>query len=411
MWSRIVFLVPIWIFGNVLFVQELPSSGYEEFLRANEMFGRKVIAQAHAEHPDSNIAFSPLPISITFSAIEGQAWNEELLDAMGWKNLRFSEEYGRMIAAAFRKPISGIPSSNGRKKKPASGPFPPGLPSELWVSSDIWFRGMNYLAPRFLQVARDDFKMKLHEANGSERAAADRECGADGHSPQGKLRRAVDLCIVTNEYLRTNWASNLFSYRDTKPSQFHLRDGRNVQAQMMQTEIGYYRHHSNAEREVVELEGSLANLVVVLPADGVDILELEKQIIDQPDLVGIPAKKELGRVNIPKFSFKSEVNVRKHLEQLGVKRIFGDYTSLRYLVTNPEGAKLNSVDQSVDISVNEDGIVAGSKTITGVVYGGIFMTNFTPFQMTVNRPFLFFVRDNATRSLLFVGATMDPTVH
>jgi serine protease inhibitor len=30
--------------------------------------------------------------------------------------------------------------------------------------------------------------------------------------------------------------------------------------------------------------------------------------------------------------------------------------------------------------------------------------------MVLNRPFLFLIRDNATRALLFVGVVMDPTV-
>jgi len=42
---------------------------------------------------------------------------------------------------------------------------------------------------------------------------------------------------------------------------------------------------------------------------------------------------------------------------------------------------------------------------------GICGDCFNPFHMVVNRPFLFFVRDNVTNSLLFAGAVMDPSKH
>ena len=72
------------------------------------------------------------------------------------------------------------------------------------------------------------------------------------------------------------------------------------------------------------------------------------------------------------------------------------------------GGVLRGVAQKTEITVDENGIRADAGTIVHGVYGGVMGAQ-SPFHMTLDRPFLFIIRDNVTRAILFVGVVMNPT--
>jgi len=78
-------------------------------------------------------------------------------------------------------------------------------------------------------------------------------------------------------------------------------------------------------------------------------------------------------------------------------------------------AHLTAAVQGVDLDVDEWGIKARAITFLGGVAGGVMGGSMPPppppFHMVVNRPFLFFIRDNVTDALLFAGVEMNPTTH
>jgi serpin B len=77
------------------------------------------------------------------------------------------------------------------------------------------------------------------------------------------------------------------------------------------------------------------------------------------------------------------------------------------------GALLTGVAQKTEITLDENGIRADSGTIISGVIGGITAPGAKPpppFHMILDRPFLFIVRDNATKALIFEGAVMNPAL-
>jgi serpin B len=57
------------------------------------------------------------------------------------------------------------------------------------------------------------------------------------------------------------------------------------------------------------------------------------------------------------------------------------------------------------VKVDEGGTVAAAATV-GVTITAVPATQFT---MVLDHPFFFAIRDNATGTLLFVGAVLDPS--
>jgi serpin B len=131
----------------------------------------------------------------------------------------------------------------------------------------------------------------------------------------------------------------------------------------------------------------------------------------EPDFVGPMLAPQLGAVTLPLVHFAIEKDLKPLLQKLGVRRVFETLDSLRPLAPRV-GAVLTGVEQKTDLTVNERGIRADSFTITRGAIGKIVVgPPPRPFYMNLDRPFLFFIRDNQTKALLFEGAIMDPTAN
>ena len=121
----------------------------------------------------------------------------------------------------------------------------------------------------------------------------------------------------------------------------------------------------------------------------------------RPNLKTMPWYRELAAFQ------RYETDMRDALQEMGVHLVFSDSNTLLSMAPNRSGGKLRGVAQKTEITVDGDGIRADSGTISGGVYGGIMMVR-EPFHMTLNRPFVFLIRDTVTHALLFIGAVMNP---
>src|SRR5260370_335397 len=135
--------------------------------------------------------------------------------------------------------------------------------------------------------------------------------------------------------------------------------------------------------------------------------QLEEDLIRDTSFLDAVLKPPSVGVELPKFSFQFEANVRPALEAMGVHSVFKELEFVKI-----PGSKLTGISQQERITVDVDGIRADAGTIDGGIYGCILGGGpDSPLHMKVNRPFLFLIRDDVTNSLLFIGAVMDPARH
>lgn len=69
---------------------------------------------------------------------------------------------------------------------------------------------------------------------------------------------------------------------------------------------------------------------------------------------------------------------------------------------------ISSVNQQAEIQVNETGSEAAAVTTIGVTASCVMAPLIPPFSMIINHPFLFFIEDQDTRTILFMGTVFDP---
>ncbi|MBN1611179.1 MAG: serpin family protein [Polyangiaceae bacterium] len=111
------------------------------------------------------------------------------------------------------------------------------------------------------------------------------------------------------------------------------------------------------------------------------------------------------RLDLPKFSFDFERNLEEDLKALGMDVIFdpnaADFTNF----AENKAPWVDKVVQKTFIDVNEEGTEAAAATAVVMLDSAVG----TRYELNVDRPFLFFVRDDRTGVLLFAGQVNDPT--
>jgi serpin B len=192
---------------------------------------------------------------------------------------------------------------------------------------------------------------------------------------------------------------------------FHPSPAENVTVDFLTTAEEQYRYVLTSEFEAVELPSVKATVLLVLPPADSSVEALEALLASNPDAIESLLAPREGDVMLPPFHFALESNLRNSLERLGLGRVFTNPQALIRMA--PEGTLLTGVAQKTEITLDENGIRADSGMIFYGVMGGITPPGQPPpqpFHMILDRPFLFVVRDNATRALIFEGAVMNPAL-
>jgi len=223
--------------------------------------------------------------------------------------------------------------------------------------------------------------------------------------PQGVIDTMTRLVLTNAIYLNAPW-QHPFSEGATSPAPFHLIDGGEVQAQLMSLS-GSLAYASGDGYEAVELPyvgGSLAMLVVVpnggafagveARLDGAFLREVTEALAGQP-----------VNLRFPRFEFRTQAQLKPALGNLGMPSAFTDQADFSAMSTEGD-LLIQDVVHEAFISVDEEGTEAAAATAVVVGATGAPMD---PVELTVDRPFLFAIRDTETGALLFLGRVVDPT--
>ena len=108
---------------------------------------------------------------------------------------------------------------------------------------------------------------------------------------------------------------------------------------------------------------------------------------------------------MPKFTFRSQAQLRQALGELGMPIAFSDRADFSGITTQ-EVLTIDDVIHEAFIAVDEDGTEAAAATAV------VFRSVSAPLQvveLTIDRPFLFLIRDRESGAILFLGRVLDPS--
>jgi serine protease inhibitor len=116
-----------------------------------------------------------------------------------------------------------------------------------------------------------------------------------------------------------------------------------------------------------------------------------------------------GDLKLPRFKVEWEANLNNALKALGMADAFNERADFSLIAEPISGNRLHisEVKQKATCEVNEEGTVAAAATSIGVGLTSIQQPR-ERFDMKVDRPFFFAIRDALSGVVLFMGSVTNP---
>ncbi len=223
--------------------------------------------------------------------------------------------------------------------------------------------------------------------------------------PQGTIDSMTRLVLTNAVYFNAAWQSQ-FEEDATTQGEFHLVDGSIVTVPMMhQTEsFGYSRGDGF---QVVELpyDGREMSMVILLPDDG--RLEEFEDSLDADVLRNALDSLHWTRLalTMPRFTMESSFSLKDALSALGMESAFTPGVADFSGMDGTRELYIGDVVHKAFVEVDEAGTEAAAATAVVMQATGMPAE---PLELTIDRPFLFLIRDIETGTVLFLGRVMNP---
>lgn len=332
---------------------------------------------------DKNYMFSPLSIKLALAmaanGAEGET-QEEILSTLGIDDLdAFNAQVQEMIAAYGANEDVRLSIANS-----------------VWLNRDYAGAQSARFNSGFLKLMADCYS-----------AEADTVTNADGvekingwieQKTNGKIKDVLQdsnflAALVNAVYFKGAWLQQ-FREEMTAPDTFTSSDGSEKEVDFMH-QTGYFDYYENNMVQMVRLPYEDTDIAMYIALPSIWIYDLNHFI----------GQMESRRValSIPKFKVGFDTELKDMLGQLGIKTAFSPENArfTKMIDDYPYNIFLDTVIHKTYIDVDENGTEAAAVTV-GMVGTGSVPTE-EPIVFTADRPFTYFIYDEANGEILFLG--------
>ena len=224
--------------------------------------------------------------------------------------------------------------------------------------------------------------------------------------PQGAIDEWTRLVLTNAIYFNAAWA-HPFDEDMTADGPFHLLDGGQVTAPMMrQAELFGYAEREGYQAVELLYDSWELSMVILLPTSGnFQAFEQGLQSQQVSDIISA-LQSSIVNLTMPKFGFDSEFSLKDALAEMGMPVAFSlgdaDFSGM----DGNRDLFIQSVVHKAFVAVDEAGTEAAAATGVGGGGGGGSVPG--PVEVTMDRPFIFLIRDIQTGTIIFIGRVLNP---
>ncbi|KAK1617598.1 hypothetical protein QYE76_023115 [Lolium multiflorum] len=374
-----------------------------------------------------NLIFSPLSVYTALALVAAGARGatlDEILRVLGAQSRGELEE------------LVSLTSADALKDRSESGG-----PSVAFACG-VWSNLTLTLKPTFRQAVVGTYKA---EANAVDFRHAPEEAREqinewvaqktrnliDSVLPPGSIKPTTPLVLGNALYFKGAWEAEPFNKRDTVHKPFHRLDGSHVDVPFMQSRRKQFVAVHDGFK-VLKLQYKMVeedrddpyghphdttqfSMCIFLP-DALDGLQgLLHTIASQPRFLHhhLPqCRVDVREIRVPKFKLSFHKSVVAVLDKLGLKLPFSTRADLSDMVED-NGSRLpivvSDIIHKAVIEVNEEGTEASAVTMVITKLGHSRWQHAPQLDFIADRPFAFYIVEEATGAVVFAGHVLDPS--
>ncbi|MGF1636637.1 MAG: serpin family protein [Cyclobacteriaceae bacterium] len=378
-------------------VQEL------EVIEAANNFSMDILASINAGHATENIFISPFSISAALSMTANGA-KGETREAIK-RVLHTSHLSDQEMNEAYRDLVKYLLELDKK--------------TDLQIANSNWYTHKLNIKPDFKSVLRDYYDAEVKAADFDDPATLDLINGWIENKTRGKIKDMLDLIepdaimyLINAIYFKSEWKYT-FEKNLTSKKAFYTSSGEK-QVDMMHSKgvkLARFYHEDFALADLPYGNGQYSMTVLVSNRDkdindiiaGLDAEKLD-DFINQADTATM-------EVYFPKFTMEFKKELSNVLADIGMGLAFTRYADFKGLFQDElERVAISRVLHQSFIEVNEKGSEAAAATIVEMIIMPIsLLPPLGPPIFNVNRPFVFFIREKHSNTILFAGKMLDPS--
>lgn len=375
-----------------------------ELVSGNSQFALDLYQELRGE--EGNLFYSPYSISLALAMTYGGARENtaaEMANTLSYilPDDRLHEAYNALDQTL---------ASRGEGMEEEGG-FQLNIANSIWAQEDYPFLdeyldllGENYGAGLWLvnfATAAEEARLAINDWVSEKTEEKIKDL-----IPQGAIDSMTRLVLANAIYFKADWQTPFDADR-TKEEPFFLIDGTEIMAPMMSMFtppiLPYYKGEDYEAAEV-PYKGEQLSMVLVVPNEGM-FQEVEDRFSAELLSEVTGSMEQMGvDLTLPKFEFESTIGLSDTLQSMGMMDAFGANADFSGMDGTLE-LFIQDVLHKAFVSVDEQGTEAAAAT---AVIVGLKSIPILDVVLTVDRPFLFFIRDIPTGSILFVGRVMNP---
>jgi len=409
--SYISYMIVILIFGSFLpscekadpIQKETPkitlNKKAAEIIEADKAFGFELFREVHNQSEEDNIMISPLSVSyalgMTYNGAAGttlEAFNDVL---------HFGDLTSEEVNESYKDLMDQLIHLDDKV--------------EFSIANSIWYRLGFQVLPEFINTNKDYFDAAVKEIDFTDPQTVELINQWIEDKTNGKIKDMLDfipvdavMYLINAIYFNATWKYE-FEKGDTYQGDFNLTDGNIHQVDYMRVS-GDFQYTSNEDFTAVELPygDSTFSMVVMLPSGEAKVSDLVAKLdvshwdswFDDSRFTGV-------QVDLPKFKYEFKELLNDPLTDLGLGVAFSEFEA-DFTRINPGGNLfISRVIHQTFIDVQEEGTEAAAATIveislTSAGGGG------SPINFKADKPFLYFIKENSTGAIVFIGKVGKP---
>lgn len=362
-------------------------------------FAFKLFRQLTHAGSDSNIFFSPSSVMSCLALVH------ELASAETRESMAKALELAGLDHAAVELEISSLKSA-----------FIPRADAEISCANGLFLGRLTQIdsALRSQLSALYDAELNVLDFSAPDAVPAVNawvNAKTRGKIPEivSELSQLTVLVALNAVYFRSRW-QRPFKKELTRDLPFRTASQAIKQLPMM-IQTGTYKYYEDARVQVAALPycGDICTYVVLPEAEsGVTRFrqDLTSGLWEKWLSNSTPT---LGTIQLPRFKVHYKAELSGVLKALGMERAFDPaHAQFEHIRSDRRPVWLDQVLHRALAEVNEEGTEAAAATMTAVFGAVLSQKPPKQFQMIVDHPFFAVIRDERTKTILFMGWISDP---
>jgi len=395
----IVGLFVVLQFSHAMPVEEKEKDNFMFLADSNSQFAVELYKQVKGK--EGNLFISPFSISTALAMTYGGArGNTEKQMA---QVLHFDIDQ-KVVHAAFSDLLSHI---NSLQEKGVI---------QLHSANSAWLQKKFAFNPDYLSLVKDSYGSVLRNVDFKkpEKARKTINTWVEGQTKnkikelikKGLIDKLTRLVLTNAIYFKGTWASR-FDTASTHDSPFYIATEDTVLVPMMYQKRKF-RYTSDSLCQILEMpyKDDAVSMLFVLPRERDGLAEIEDRLhVDSIKGWTTGLREQKVNVYIPRITMTSDFLLSKTLSSMGMPEAFSKKADFSGITKKTE-VYISEVAHKAFIELNEEGTEAAAAT-------AVLVREYSAEEVPVfmaNHPFLLFIRENKSGSILFIGRVVNPKI-